>query len=106
MPAMASRLPANNFMVPVDAKLVSDRDARDEAVSLGRLLEAVEGRSGGAWAFSTLAATIRSPKPWSASEQRRWGAVTNGLTLVGADRQQFADRLRGQGRRCRRGRQR
>jgi uncharacterized caspase-like protein len=33
----------NNFMVPVDAKLVSDRDARDEAVSLGRLLEAVEG---------------------------------------------------------------
>src|SRR5215471_10481698 len=33
----------NNFMLPVDAKLVSDRDARDEAVSLGRLLEAVEG---------------------------------------------------------------
>ena len=33
----------NNFMIPVDAKLVSDRDARDEAVSLGRLLEAVEG---------------------------------------------------------------
>jgi len=33
----------NNFMLPVDAKLVSDRDARDEAVSLDRLLEAVEG---------------------------------------------------------------
>jgi uncharacterized caspase-like protein len=49
----------NNFMVPVDAKLVSDRDARDEAVSLGRLLEAVEG----AKSFSTLAATIRLPKP-------------------------------------------
>jgi len=30
-------------MIPVDAKLVSDRDARDEAVSLDRLLVSVEG---------------------------------------------------------------
>jgi hypothetical protein len=32
-----------NFMIPVDAKLANDRDARDEIVSLDRLLEAVEG---------------------------------------------------------------
>src|SRR5215217_4769281 len=31
-----------NYLIPVDAKLVSDVDARDEAVSLDRILEAVE----------------------------------------------------------------
>jgi tetratricopeptide (TPR) repeat protein len=32
-----------NYLVPVDAKLVSDRDVPDEAISLDRVLSAVEG---------------------------------------------------------------
>jgi peptidoglycan hydrolase-like protein with peptidoglycan-binding domain len=32
-----------NYMIPVDAKLASDRDAEDEAITLDRLLQAVEG---------------------------------------------------------------
>jgi uncharacterized caspase-like protein len=32
-----------NYLVPVDAILARDRDARDEAISLDRLIEAVEG---------------------------------------------------------------
>jgi hypothetical protein len=32
-----------NFMIPVDAKLASDRDAEDEAITLDRLLQSVEG---------------------------------------------------------------
>jgi Caspase domain len=31
-----------NYMIPVDAKLASDRDAKDEAIELDRLLEAVD----------------------------------------------------------------
>ena len=31
-----------NYMIPVDAKLASDRDAKDEAIALDRLLEAVD----------------------------------------------------------------
>jgi uncharacterized caspase-like protein len=31
-----------NYMIPVDAKLASDRDAKDEAIVLDRLLEAVD----------------------------------------------------------------
>ena len=31
-----------NYLVPVDAKLASDRDARDEAISLERLIDSVE----------------------------------------------------------------
>lgn len=32
-----------NYLIPVDAKLVSDRDASDEAITLERLVEAVDG---------------------------------------------------------------
>ena len=32
-----------NYLIPVDAILARDRDARDEAISLDRLIEAVEG---------------------------------------------------------------
>jgi outer membrane protein assembly factor BamD (BamD/ComL family) len=32
-----------NYLVPVDAKLASDRDAQDEAITLERLVEAVDG---------------------------------------------------------------
>ena len=32
-----------NYLVPVDAKLASDRDAEDEAISLNRLVESVDG---------------------------------------------------------------
>jgi uncharacterized caspase-like protein len=32
-----------NYLVPVDAKLASDRDAEDEAISLDRLTESVDG---------------------------------------------------------------
>jgi hypothetical protein len=35
-------LNGTNYMLPIDAKLAVDRDARDEAVELGRLIEAVE----------------------------------------------------------------
>ena len=31
-----------NYLIPVDAKLASDRDARDEAISLERLIDSVE----------------------------------------------------------------
>ncbi len=32
-----------NYLVPVDAKLATDRDAEDEAISLNRVVESVEG---------------------------------------------------------------
>ena len=32
-----------NYLIPVDAKLASDRDVEDEAIALGRLVESVEG---------------------------------------------------------------
>jgi hypothetical protein len=32
-----------NYMIPVDARLASDRDARDEAIALDRIFEAVDG---------------------------------------------------------------
>lgn len=32
-----------NYMIPVDARLASDRDAEDEAITLDRLLQSVEG---------------------------------------------------------------
>src|SRR6516225_3383870 len=32
-----------NYMIPVDAKLASDRDAEDEAITLGRILSSVDG---------------------------------------------------------------
>ena len=32
-----------NYLVPVDARLASDRDAQDEAITLDRLVEAVDG---------------------------------------------------------------
>src|SRR5262245_62685034 len=32
-----------NYMIPVDAKLASDRDAEDEAISLERIVGSVEG---------------------------------------------------------------
>ncbi len=32
-----------NYLVPVDAKLASDRDAEDEAIALNRLVESVDG---------------------------------------------------------------
>jgi Caspase domain len=35
-------LNGTNYMLPIDAKLAVDRDARDEAIELGRLMEAVE----------------------------------------------------------------
>jgi uncharacterized caspase-like protein len=31
-----------NYMIPVDAKLATDRDARDEAIELERIIESVE----------------------------------------------------------------
>jgi hypothetical protein len=34
-----------SYLIPVDAKLASDRDARDEAISLERLVESVESTS-------------------------------------------------------------
>ena len=36
-------LRGTNYMIPVDAKLADDRDAPDEAITLDRLVEAVEG---------------------------------------------------------------
>jgi hypothetical protein len=36
-------LNGTNYMVPVDARLASDRDARDEAIDLDRIFEAVDG---------------------------------------------------------------
>ena len=33
----------NNYLIPVDAQLKSDRDVEDEAVSLDRVLRAVQG---------------------------------------------------------------
>jgi uncharacterized caspase-like protein len=32
-----------NYLVPIDAKLASDRDAEDEAISLNRIVESVDG---------------------------------------------------------------
>jgi uncharacterized caspase-like protein len=32
-----------NYLLPVDTKLASDRDARDEAVALDRIFEAIDG---------------------------------------------------------------
>ena len=42
MPATASRSTARNYLIPVDAKLERDTDVYDEALSLDRVLIAVE----------------------------------------------------------------
>lgn len=36
-------LGGSNYLIPVDARLASDRDAEDEAITLGRALESIEG---------------------------------------------------------------
>jgi uncharacterized caspase-like protein len=35
-----------NYLVPVDAKLIADRDVQDEAIPLDRVINAVEPNSG------------------------------------------------------------
>jgi uncharacterized caspase-like protein len=72
----------NNFMIPVDAKLVSDRDARDEAVSLDRLLETVEGAK--RLRLVILDACRNNPFAKNIKRQRAASlrAVTSGLALV------------------------
>ena len=52
-----------NYLVPIDAKLASDRDAEDEAISLNRIVESVDAPSDCASSFSMPAATILSSRP-------------------------------------------
>ena len=52
-----------NYLVPVDAKLESDFDIEDEAMSLDRISQAIEPAAVCGSSFSMPAATIRSPRP-------------------------------------------
>ena len=52
-----------NYLVPIDAKLSSDRDASFEAVELQKVLDAVGGAKKIGSSFSMPAATTRSSRP-------------------------------------------
>ena len=47
-----------NYLVPVDAKLASDRDADDEAITLDRLADLLTAPGSCVSSFSMLAVTI------------------------------------------------
>ena len=48
-----------NYMIPVDARLASDRDAQDEAISLDRITDESMAQSACASSFSMPVATTR-----------------------------------------------
>jgi hypothetical protein len=72
-----------NYMLPVDAKLASDRDADDEAITLDRLLETIEGTK--KLSLVILDACRDNPFVRSMKRQRTAAtrAVSAGLALVG-----------------------
>ena len=50
-----------NYLLPIDVELREDRDAEDEAISLDRVLRAVEKPISYGWSSSTPVATILLP---------------------------------------------
>ncbi len=72
-----------NYMIPVDAKLASDRDADDEAITLDRLLETIEGTK--KLSLVILDACRDNPFVRGMKRQRTAAtrAVSAGLALVG-----------------------
>ena len=71
-----------NYMIPVDARLASDRDAEDEAITLDRLVESVEGAKG--LALVILDACRDNPfnRTMKRTRAATLRAVTAGLSIV------------------------
>jgi Caspase domain/Putative peptidoglycan binding domain len=69
-----------NYLVPVDAKLATDRDAEDEAISLNRVVESVEG----AKRLRLVILDACRNNPFVATMRRRTAlrSVTSGLGKV------------------------
>ena len=69
-----------NYLVPVDARLASDRDAQDEAITLDRLVEAVDG----AKRLRLIILDACRDNPFVATMKRRTAsrAVSSGLGKV------------------------
>jgi Caspase domain/Putative peptidoglycan binding domain len=69
-----------NYLVPVDAKLATDRDAEDEAISLNRVVESVEG----AKRLRLVILDACRNNPFVATMKRRsaFRSVTSGLGKV------------------------
>ena len=72
-----------NFLIPVDAKLATDRDARDEAIPMDRLIESVEQGSPKKLRLIILDACRDNPFAKTMKRQRyaalRSSGVTGGL---------------------------
>lgn len=71
-----------NYLIPVDARLASDRDAEDEAITLSRALESIEGAK--KLRLAILDACRDNPFTISMRRERRSAsrAVTTGLGRV------------------------
>ena len=75
-----------NYLIPVDARLASDRDAKDEAISMDRLIESVEQGSPKKLRLIILDACRDNPFAKTMKRQRyaaqRSSGVTGGLGAV------------------------
>lgn len=78
-----------NYLIPVDAKLASDRDAEDEAVSLDRLVQEVEESGGKAKQLRLIILDacrdnpfVKTMKVSRAGGRSRSTAVAGGLSAV------------------------
>jgi uncharacterized caspase-like protein len=71
-----------NYMIPVDAKLASDRDAEDEAITLDRIVSSVDGAK--QLGLVILDACRDNPFNWKMKRPRTAAmrGVTAGLALV------------------------
>jgi uncharacterized caspase-like protein len=70
---------ATNYMVPVDARLVRDRDAHDEAIDLDRFVETVES----AKKLRLLILDACRDNPFAAGTKRRQQTAYRGISTGG-----------------------
>ena len=93
-----------NYLIPIDAKLASDRDADDEAIPLDRMVTSADG----AQKLRVVILDACRDNPFTV-RMRRERKVANRAVDLGprqgrADQHRHPDRLRGEGRLDRRGR--
>lgn len=69
-----------NYIVPIDARLASDRDVQDEAISLSRVLQAVEGAK--RLRLVILDACRNNPFVTRMTRLRSTKSVTRGLAAI------------------------
>ncbi len=71
----------SNYLLPVDAKLASDQDAEDEAVSLDRVMRMLAGAKG----LRVVVLDAARENPFARGMQRSKGAATIGLARIEPD---------------------